>query len=119
MNATAKSKTPTPLTGTQRHGSDVTKLPDGSAFFTATVMSKAEAMNLPVKERPICPICFRISSKIYDAVFQAINSASMAWNPRPGNQVFDSEEAFKIATDLCLKIAEEIESLSDSSLHSK
>ena len=36
----------------------ISKLPDGSAFFTATIMSKEEAMKLPLKERPLC---FRIS----------------------------------------------------------
>jgi len=27
----------------------ITKLPDGSAFFTTTIMSKEEAMKLPLK----------------------------------------------------------------------
>jgi len=85
--------------------SELVKLPDGSAFFTANVMSKEEAMALPVKERPLC---FRISSEMYHAVFEAIGQASMCWNPRPSNEVFSSEEASKIATDLCFKIAEEM-----------
>lgn len=42
--------------------SNITNLPDGSAFFTADIMSKEEAMHLPLKERPIC---FRISSEMY------------------------------------------------------
>jgi hypothetical protein len=86
--------------------SKITKLPDGSAFCTATIMSKKEAMALPLKKRPIC---FRISSKMYHAVFEAIGSASMCWKPRPGKQVFASEEASNIAIDLCFKIADELE----------
>jgi hypothetical protein len=85
----------------------MTELPDGSGCCTATVMSREEAMKLPIKERPLC---FRISSKIYHDVHEAVGAASMCWNPRPGNQVFDSESASKIAVDLCFKIAEEIES---------
>lgn len=84
----------------------VTKLPDGSAFFTADVMSKEEAMKLPVAQRPIC---FRISSKMYHAVFEAIGAAAMCWKPEPGNEVFASEQASQIAVDLCFKIAEELE----------
>lgn len=87
--------------------SKITKLPDGSAFFTATIMSKEEAMKLPVVKRPIC---FRISSKMYHAVFEAIGAASMCWKPIPGKQVFSSEEASKIALDLCFAIADEVES---------
>lgn len=84
----------------------VTKLPDGSAFWTADVLSKDEAMALPVEQRPLS---FRISSEMYHAVFEAIGSASMCWKPRPGKEVFGSEEASKIATDLCFKIAVELE----------
>jgi hypothetical protein len=69
-------------------------------------MSREEAMKLPVGKRPIC---FRISSEMYHAVFEAIGAASMCWKPRPGKEVFASEEAAKIAVDLCFKIAEEIE----------
>lgn len=86
--------------------SPITKLPDGSAFFTAEIMSKDEAMALPVEKRPIC---FRISSEMYHAVFKAIGAASMCWNPTPSNEVFASERASQIAVDLCFKIAEEIE----------
>jgi hypothetical protein len=81
-------------------------LPDGSSFFTAEIMSKEEAMKLPVEKRPIC---FRISSEMYHAVFEAVGAASMCWNPRPSNEVFSSEEASKIAVDLCFKIAHEVE----------
>ena len=88
-----------------------TKLPDGSAFFTAEIMSRDEAMKLPIEKRPLC---FRISSEIYHAVFQAVGEASMCWVPRPSKQTFDSELASKIATELCFKIAEEIEKLQAS-----
>lgn len=84
----------------------IAKLPDGSAFFTATVMSKEEAMALPLKERPLC---FRISSEMYHAVFEAIGEASMCWEPKPGSQVFAPEKASDIAVKLCFKIAEELE----------
>ncbi len=89
--------------------SEITRLPDGSAFFTAEVMSKEEAMALPVEKRPLC---YRISSELYTAVFEAVGQASMCWKPRPGKEVFNSEEASHIATGLCFKIAEEIERLS-------
>lgn len=82
------------------------QLPDGSSSFTATVMSKEEAMKLPLKERLIC---HRISSEMYHAVFEAIGAASMAWCPRPSTEVFHSEEASKIAVELCFKIANEVE----------
>lgn len=87
--------------------STITKLPDGSAFFVNTIMSKEEAMKLPLKKRPIC---FRISSEMYHDVFEAIGAASMCWKPRPGKrQVFQSEQASQIAVDLCFKIANELE----------
>lgn len=88
----------------------MTKLPDGSGCFTATIMSKEEAMALPVRERPLC---FRISSEMYHAVFEAIGEASMCWNPRPSNEVFAPEQASAVATRLCFKIAEELEKRGD------
>ncbi len=88
--------------------SPITKLPDGSAFFTATVMSREEAMALPVEQRPIC---YRISSQIYHAIFASIGAASLCWNPIPVGD-FDSAAASKIAADLCLKIAEELKEAS-------
>ena len=84
-----------------------TKLPDGSAFSTAIIMSEAEAMALPLKERPIR---YRLSSEMYHAVWEAIGAASMCWSPRPSTEVFHSEKASKIAIDLCFKIANELES---------
>lgn len=84
----------------------ITKLPDGSAFFTATIMSKEEAMALPLNKRPLN---YRISSDMYHAVFEAIGAASMCWQPLPGDQVFDSSRAEKIAVQLCFKIANELE----------
>ena len=86
--------------------SKIARLPDGSAFYTATIMSKKEAMKLPLKKRPIC---FRISSEMYHAVFEAIGEASMCWNPRPSKEVFASEEASDVAVRLCFKIADELE----------
>ena len=86
--------------------SKITKLPDGSAFCTVTIMSKDEAMKLPLNKRPIC---FRISSEMYHAVFESIGAASMCWKPCPGKQVFQPEQASQIAVDLCFKIANELE----------
>jgi hypothetical protein len=88
--------------------SNTTILPDGSAFFTALVMTKEEAMKLPVNKRPIC---YRVSSKIYHDVFEAIGAASMCWDTCPSKEVFQAEKASEIAVDLLFKIAEEIESL--------
>lgn len=91
------------------------ELPDGSGCFTATVMSEEEAMALPLKERPLC---YRLSSDIYHAVFEAIGAASMCWTHyMPDEQVFDSTKAEKIAVDLCFKIAEEIEKINKNIDH--
>jgi hypothetical protein len=84
----------------------LTELPDGSGCFTATIMSEAEAMALPVNKRPLN---YRISGEIYTAVFEAVGHASMCWNPRPGNQTFDSAEAEKVALNLCFRIANDLE----------
>ena len=75
-----------------------TKLPDGSAFFTADIISKEEAMKLPLKERPIC---FRISSEMYHTVFESIRSASRGLKPRPVNDRirFRRKEHSKVATE--------------------
>lgn len=83
----------------------MTILPDGSAFSTGTVMSKEEAMKLSIRERPIC---FRISSELYHAIFEAVGEASMCWSPVPSGN-FDSQLAEKVAMALCFKIAEELE----------
>lgn len=76
--------------------------------FTANTMSEEEAMKLPLKERPLC---FRLPSKIYHDVFETVGAASLCWSPKPSTEVFDSELASKFATELCFKIAEEIERL--------
>ena len=94
-------------TETPKSETPITKLPDGSGCFIATVMSKEEAMKLPIKERPLC---FRLSSEIYHAVFESIGQASMCWNPIPSKEIFSPEEAEEIAVKLCFKIAEELES---------
>ena len=86
--------------------SKITRLPDGSAFCTATIMSRDEAMKLPVHKRPLC---FRIPEHLYMAVWEAIGEASMCWKPRPKKEVFASEQASDVAVRLCFKIAEELE----------
>lgn len=70
-------------------------------------MSKEEAMALPIAERPIC---FRISSEMYHAVFEAIGEASLCWEPKPTGE-FHSNKASDVAVRLCFKIAEEREKL--------
>jgi len=75
---------------------------------TAIIMSHEEAMALPLAERPIC---YRISSEMYHAVFEAVGAASMCWSPKPSHEVFDTERASQVAIDLCFKIAEERERL--------
>lgn len=69
-------------------------------------MSRDEAMALPLKERPLN---YRISSEMYNSVFEAIGEASMCWNPRPSSEVFAAEQASDVATRLCFKIAEELD----------
>jgi len=85
---------------------NTTILPDGSAFSTATIMSKEEAMKLPIKERPIC---FRLSSEMYHDTWEAIGAASMTFNASAGNEVLDSKKASEICVDLLFKIANEKE----------
>lgn len=84
----------------------MTELPDGSGCFTATILSKDEAMALPLNKRPLN---YRISGDMYSAVFEAIGEASTTWKSEMGNEVFNAEHAEKIAVNLCFKIAEEVE----------
>jgi hypothetical protein len=84
----------------------ITRLPDGSGFFTATILSREEAMALPVEDRPLC---YRISSEMYHAVFEAIGEASMCWTPIPGSETFAADQAERVAVRLCFKIAKERE----------
>lgn len=87
--------------------SKTTILPDGSAFSTATILSREEAMALPPKDRPLC---YRLPSKMYHDVWEAVGAASLCWEPKPTG-VFDAEQASKFATELCFKLAEELERL--------
>lgn len=86
----------------------VTELPDGSGCFTATVMSQEEAMALPRGKRPLC---YRIPGSTYVAIFEAVGAASMCWNPRPGDAVFDSTQAEAVAVTLCFTIADDMDKL--------
>lgn len=74
---------------------------------TAIIMSEDEAMALPQSKRPMC---YRVPSKIYHDVFEAIGAASLSWEPKPTGQ-FDTTAAEKVAVDLLFKIADEIERL--------
>jgi len=50
----------------------------------------------------------RLPSHIFHKIHEAIGQASMCWHERPTG-VFASEEASKIASDLCHFIADELE----------
>lgn len=76
--------------------------------FAMDILSKEEAMALPPKQRPLC---YRVNERIFVSVHEAVGAASMAWKPRPGKEVFASEEASKIAADLCFLIADELDRL--------
>lgn len=76
--------------------------------FAIDVLSREEAMALPPKERPLC---YRVNSRIYTAVFEAMGAASTCWKPDTGSAVFASEQAAKVATDLCFLIADELDKL--------
>lgn len=88
-----------------------TELPDGSGCFTATIMSHEEAMALPSSKRPLN---YRISSDLYNAVFEAVGTATNCWNPKPDDAGFDFIKAEKIAVVLCFKIADELERVKES-----
>lgn len=70
------------------------------------MLSEEEIALLPQSAKPLS---HRISSELYHKIFESIGAASMAWNPRPNNEVFDAELASKIAAELCLFVADEIE----------
>jgi hypothetical protein len=65
-------------------------------------------MALPRAKRPLN---YRIPGDLYHAIFEAVGTASMCWNPRPGDAVFDSTEAEKVAVNLCLKTAKAMDAL--------
>lgn len=44
-----------------------------------------------------------------ELITAAIGQASMCWDPRPGDQVFDSEEAIEIVKSLINKLNETME----------
>ena len=69
---------------------------------TTIIMSKEEAMALPLNKRPLC---YRISNEMYLSVWDAVGQATGCGN----NTVHDAEKASDIAVKLMFKIAEEIE----------
>ncbi len=91
----------------------LTELPDGSGCCTATILSHEEAMALPLSKRPLN---YRMPGDLYHAVWEAVGAASMCWDPRPDNCVFDNSAAEKVAMDLCFKIAEELDKQADLGL---
>lgn len=70
---------------------------------TATILSREEALALPLAERPLN---YRLSSEMYHDIWAAIGDASTCGN--------DAERAGDIATKLCLRVAEELEKQSAS-----
>jgi hypothetical protein len=83
---------------------------------TALIYSKEEALKMPPEKRPLN---FRVPSKIYTQVFEAVGAASMCWKPKPDSQVFNSEMASEVAVDLCFKIASELERMGITYEHPK
>jgi hypothetical protein len=83
-----------------------TILPDGSAFSTAVVMSKEEAMALPLKDRPIC---YRISGEMYMKVWESVAEATGCWKSKLDSKDFDAAKAEKVAMELMFAIADEVE----------
>ena len=81
---------------------------------TAIIMSKEEAMALPLKKRPLN---YRVSSELYHLVFEKVGYASMCWQPKPSSEVFDAEKASTAAVDICFAAADECESGKWTVLH--
>ena len=73
---------------------------------TTIIMSKEEAMALPLNERPLC---YRITNEMYMAVWDAIGEAVNCYDPKPDDKTFLAEKASDVAVKLCFKIANEIE----------
>jgi len=76
--------------------------------FVATILSHDEAMALPQKDRPLN---YRVPGNIYHAVFETVGAASLCWTPKPSTEVFNPEEAEKVALRLLFCIADELERL--------
>lgn len=72
----------------------------------AEIMTKDEALALPPADRPIC---FRIPSKLYHAIFENVGAASMCWKPDTGSAEFDASRAEKVALTLCFETAKTLE----------
>lgn len=87
---------------------NTTILPDGSAFSVATILTKEESLALPLEKRPLC---FRLPSKMYHDVWEAVGAASMCWQASLSRELFDAVKAEKVAVDLCFKLAQELERL--------
>lgn len=50
----------------------------------------------------------KLNEKQKELITEAIGTASMCWNPRPGNQVFDSTEAVKVRNQLIEDLEKEM-----------
>lgn len=49
-----------------------------------------------------------MNDKCKELVFVALGTASMCWNPRPGRQVFVSEEALEVGNQLIAALDKEL-----------
>jgi hypothetical protein len=74
--------------------------------FVMTILSEEEIVKLPQSEKPLN---HRISSEVYHRIHELVGEATMCWNPRPSENVFDSELASDVAVRLCLLFADELE----------
>lgn len=74
---------------------------------TTTIYSIDEVRMMQPKDRPMC---YRVPSGIYHAVFEAVGAASLCWEPKPTG-VFAVEQAEKFAVELLFKIAEVLEQM--------
>ena len=73
---------------------------------TAIVMSREEALALPVKQRPLC---YRLGSSIYHRVWEHIGLATQCYEPKPDQTTFKPESASEVAVALLFEIANEVE----------
>ncbi len=60
------------------------------------------------------PILERLPEEVFTRIFQDIGQASMCWDSIEGAGTFESDEALKIAAELCHYIADKLE---DGTLH--
>lgn len=78
-----------------------------AAWYINRKISQLKKMREDSSEPSPCngsAACCDAPRTLLNEVAEAIGAASMCWNPRPGNQVFDSTLATKIVDELMQKI---------------